>query len=496
MKLIASYLVVLSLFSSNVFSQSKKEDTLTIIRKLINEKQYTKAKNLLVNYELSHTDDLETNWLYAQVLHWTNNTDLSEQKFKKAITLSPKNTAIQLDYARMLYESGRFKKALILLTKLKEIDETKAEALLMEANIYFWNGNLTEAKKIITKIQTIFPEAKITNSLSKNISETSSPYLKTTFEYQSDNQPLKFVSEKVEFGQYHSWLLNPKLEISNYNFNSNKQATFGTFSNEFYFSSIGLFTSISGGLYKNFSNNSDWIGDINFKFKRIKNTTIKLGYNKKPYFGTLVSSTYNLTQNNIFGELDYENNKLFSVHIGYNNQNFNDNNIIQSFSSWALSKPYKLADLTIQFGYGFSYSDAKANLYTSKQTLTEVLSNFNPNTSLEGYYNPYFTPKSQMINAALVLLDYKPTKQFDFAIKANYGFAAKCQNPFAYIDADTQGNSILTTNFSPTTFNPYEISGTFIYSISSKFQAKITYTHQETFFYNRNNTNLGLNYKF
>ncbi len=496
MKFIVSYIFVFLLCSTTLFSQTKSDETIQKVRTLISEKQYAKAENSLSIYYASYPDDLETNWLYAQVLHWNHKNDLSEEKFQKAIALSPKNTAIQLDYARMLYESGRFTKAQVLLVPLKENDASKAEALLMEAHIYFWSGKVSLAKNTMNEIKKLYPKTDITDELSKNIAEATFPYLKTNFEYQSDNQPMNFFAEKIEIGQYRSWLCNPKLEVTNYNFTPTEQALTAKLSNQLYFASIGLSTNISAGIYKNFSEKTDWIGGIDFNLKIVKNTSLKLGYNKKPYLGTLTSTTFNLTQNNTFGELDYENNKLFSIHAGYNNQFFSDKNAIQSFSSWVISKPFKLYDLIIQFGYGFSYSDAKNNLYTSKQTLTDAISNFNPNETIDGYYNPYFTPKSQMVNSALLLLNYKPSKLFEIGVKVNYGFAAKCQNPFIYLDSDSLGNSVFATNFSSTSFNPYEVSGTITHSISSKFEIKATYTHQETFFYNRNNANLGLNYRF
>ena len=496
MKFISSYILLFLLYSTSLFSQTKSDETIKNVRTFISEKQYAKAENLLSNYYPLHPDDLETNWLYAQVLHWVTKNNLSEEKFKKAIAISPKNTAIQLDYSRMLYECGRFTKAQELLALLKENESTKVESLLMEAHIYFWTGKVNEAKNTINEIKKLYPNTDITNELSKNIAEATSPYLKTNFEYQSDNQPMKFFAEKIEIGQYRSWLFNPKLEVNNYNFTPNEQALTTVLSNQFYFASLGLSTNLSAGIYKNFSEKTDWIGGIDFNLKIVKNISLKLGYNKKPYLGTLTSTTFNLTQNYTFGELDYENNKLFSAHAGYNNQFFSDKNAIQSFSSWIISKPFKLSDLIIQFGYGFSYSDAKNNLYTSKQTVTDAISNFNPNETIDGYYNPYFTPKSQMVNSALLLLNYKPSKLFEIGVKANYGFAANCQNPFIYLDSDSLGNSVFATNFSSTSFNPYEVSGTITHSISSKFEIKATYTHQETFFYNRNNANLGLNFRF
>lgn len=496
MKIITSYILILLVWSSTVIAQTKNDETIENVRELIIKKQYSKAENLLKNYYPNHVDDLQTNWLYAQVLHWTNKNDLSEEKFNKAITLAPNNNTIQLDFARMLYESNRFNKAQLLLNNLKFIDETKAEALLMLATIYFWNGNIVQANETIAEIKKAYPETKITDELTKNITQIKKFNLNTEFEYQSDNQPLKYLLEKIEIGQYQSWLLNPKFEISNTNFNPTKQTFTSNLSNKFYFYSIGLSASTSIGIYKNFSDKTDWIGEFNLNKKIVKNTTFKLGLNKKPYVGTLASTTFNLTQNNFFSEIDYENNKLLSFHTGFNNQFFSDKNTIKSFSSWILTKPYQLSNLKVQLGYGFNYSDSNINTYIAKESLNQVITNFNPNESIEGYYNPYFTPKNQSVNSLLLILNYKLTNRIDFYAKGNYGFSANCQNPFIYLNTDSMGNIIFVNDSNKVTFNPYDITGTLAYSVLSNFGIKLTFIHQETFFYNKNNINLSLNYKF
>ncbi|MEC4049024.1 tetratricopeptide repeat protein [Flavobacterium sp. SUN046] len=494
MKLIKLFSSLLILFSCSLFSQ-RNSDTLDQVKVLIKNKQYSQAEALLENYYPSHKEDLATNWMYAQVLHWNYKNKLSNDLFEKAIALAPKNTAIQLDYARMLYEIGEFKKAQTLINTLKTVEATQAEALLMEANIHFWSGHINEAQEIIQELKKLYPNTYITDEIVKNIDEATSPYLKTNFEYQSDNQPMKFVAEKIELGQYRSWLLSPKLEIANYNFTPTQQALTAKVSNQLYLASIGFSATIAAGAYKNFSGTTDWIGGIELSQKVNKHTSLKLGYNKRPYLGTLVSTTLNLTQNNLFGELDYTNNKLFSIHAGYNNQYFNDKNNIATISSWIISKPFSLSKLKVQLGYGYSYSNAKNNLFTAKESLNDAITSFSPNITIEGYYNPYFTPKEQMVNSVLLILNYKASNKVEFGAKGTYGFAAQCLNPYIYLDNDGAGNTILTTNYFKTNFNPYEVNAFMGYKLTSSIEAKFTYTNQQTFFYNRNNFNLGLNFK-
>jgi len=44
------------------------------------------------------------------------------------------------------------------------------------------------------------------------------------------------------------------------------------------------------------------------------------------------------------------------------------------------------------------------------------------------------------------------------------------------------------------TFTPLELTGVINYSFSDRITAKVTYINQETFFYKRENINLGLNF--
>jgi hypothetical protein len=492
MKFKSSYIFLALFFSLQTFSQTIPENTIANVRKQIVKKQYKAAEFNLSRYYIKHNNDLETIWLYAQVAHWNSNHSLSEKLFLKAISSDPKNTNLQLDYARSIYENGKLTKAAELIKPLLLIPETQAEALLMDANINFWNGKTKIAKEKVVEFKTLFPNSYLADEISKNIAKATSPYLKTTFEYQSDNQPMKYIAEKVEFGQYKSWLWSPKIDVENYNFTPTEQALTAKLGNGFYLGFLGLSTSFSGGIYHNFSGESDWIGNVDLSKKLNKNITVKAGYNKLPYLGTLLSTTYNLTQSNVFGELDYNNSKLFSVHAAYNHQFYKDENSIKTIAGWILSKPYSYSNFNMQFGYGVNYSNAKTNLFVPK----EDIENYTLASNIEGFYNPYFTPKSQLVNSALLLLNYKPSKKLEIGAKGNYGFLAKSDNPFFILNIDVDRNKTITRNFTKTNFNPFEVSSYINYEISPKTLAKLTYTNQQTFFYTRNNVSLALNFKF
>lgn len=455
-----------------------EKDFLEKTNEYISKKEYDKAESYLSTYYQQFSESLMVNWLYAHVLSVNNDKTQAEEKFKKAISIDSKNRTLQLDYARFLYELGNIKKVAPILSKFINKDSKDVEFLLMQANISFWKGDIKNSRNKIARIQEIYPNTEITKSLTAQIEELTTYYINTNFEYQTDSQPLDFFAHHVTIGHYESRFLNPKLEMSTYRFSPQKELAITLkLSNQFYFDKLKLTANITGGVYKNISEKTDWIGGINFNQRLTQNASIKFGYSKNSVLSTIASTTFNLTKQDVFGEINYSN-KWLLFNAGYTQQFFKDDNIIKSIGSWILSQPIKISNFNFQFGYSYNYTDAKDILF--------VFDNQGV-----GVYNPYFTPEEQEMHAGLFIVNYKPTKKLSLEAKANYGFIGTVRNPYPL---QVSATSIEIGGFYDETFTPVELIGIINYSFSNRFTAKITYTNQETFFYKRQNINLGLNF--
>jgi len=293
---------------------------------------------------------------------------------------------------------------------------------------------------------------------------------------------MKYFGEKLKISKYFSNVLHPEFEIKNYSFNPSQQSLEAQIGNEFSFVNLALKMKLNLGIYKNFNDSNAGICGIEINKKIAKKSNLQLGFSKKPYLGTLVSTTYTLLQNNIYTALDIENCKYIAIHVGYNNQYFEASNPIHTFSSWINSKAKPNSIFSTQFGYGFSYADSKTNLFESNQTLATAIANFGSNSTIDGVYNPYFTPKNQIVHALIGIVNYKPTKELSLSLKGNYGFYATCDNPYIYLDTDVLGNTVFTKSYYKANFNPSEIKGIVSYDFSSKFEASLAYNYQHTFF--------------
>jgi Tfp pilus assembly protein PilF len=467
--------------TNNTTSTEITEDELFKATKVfVAAKEFDKALLILTKNYNRFSESLNINWLYAHVLSLNNDKVNADAKFKKAISLSPNNKNLQKDYARFLYEIGKLNEVEAILSKYIAEDSKDVEFLLMQANISFWNGDVKTAKENVAKIKEIYPETNLADNLSRQIKELTAFYLNANFEYQTDSQPLEYFAQHIALEKYISKFLNPKLEVSNYNFTpQTEQALIVRLNNKFHFYEVGLKINVNGGVYKNFSGETDWLGGFQFTQQLSQEASINFGYSKNSLLSTVSSTAFNLTNQNIFGEFDY-NHKYVAIHAAYNQQFYEDDNNIKLFGAYIVSQPIKLYKFSFQAGYGYNFSDSKNILFVYDDLRV-------------GMYDPYFTPKEQEIHSALFITNFKPTKNLTFKAKLNYGIQASVRNPFS---SEVTPNNFEIGGFYDETFSYTEIEGSINYAVSNSFGINAMYTFQETFFYDRNNINIGLNYRF
>ena len=483
----------LMFFKTPVFSQNqplkstfKKPTSITeksltdSAKKHIVQKEYKKAVDLISKHYSKFSESLVINWLYAYTLSLNGDKKQAENKFEKATTIAPANKELQMDYSRFLYQEGKIEKATVIMNKFMNENSKNVEFLLMQANISFWKRDLKTARKKIAEIQEIYPNTDITKNLESQIAQLTATYIQANFEYQTDSQPLEYFANHIIAGEYISRFLSPQLEISRYRFSPQREGALTLkLSNQFYFDKLKLGAKLTGGAYLNDSDNSDWVGGISFTKNIFKNASFNFGYAKNELLGTIASTTFNLTQQDLFGILDYLN-KYIVFNAAYNYKFFEDNNVITSIGAWIVSQPLKLYQFEFQVGYGYSYTDSE-----------EIL--FFYDSQGVGIYDPYFTPKDQEIHSALLITSYKPIQKITLRAKLNYGIQATVQNPYP-IEV-TVGN-FETGGFYKADFNYIEINGSIEYAVTNNFGINANYIYQETFFYKRDNFNLGLNFTF
>jgi hypothetical protein len=457
-----------------------EEVAMAMTKDFIAQNEYQLAVDFLEKHYEKFSNNLVINWLFAHAFSLNGDKKQADNKFQKAISLSPENKELQIDYTRFLYELGKIDKATKVMNNFTGENSKNVEVLLMQANISFWKRDLKNARKKIDRIKDFYPNTEITQSLENEITNATATYIQTKFEFQTDSQPLEYFANHIITGKYISRFLSPQLEVSKYNFSPQKESALTLkLSNQFYLDKLKLAVKSTVGAYLNNSDATDWIGDLSFTKNLFNNASLNFGYAKNALLGTIASTSFNLTQQDLFGVLDY-NNKYIALNLAYNHKFFEDENVITSISTWMISQPIKIKKVKFQLGYGYSYTDSENILFI-------------PDNKGSGIYNPYFTPKDQKIHSALFITRYQPTKKITLGTKLNYGIKATVQNPYVI---EIAPSAFDIGGFYKAEFNYTEINGSFEYAVSKNFSVNANYVFQETFFYARDNYNLGLNFIF
>lgn len=481
-------------FSIVTFGQNKGE-IIGTAKDLLSKNEFGLAENLLETNYIDNSSDLEFVWLYAYTAHKNKHEKLAKQLYKKAMSIAPENMDLKLEYTRALYESGNLREIQPLINVLKKSTVDQSEVLLLDAKTNYWKGKFGKANESLSELDKLYPESGLTNELTKTIEDTRSPYLRMDIGYLTDNQPLQAVSEQLEFGQYRSWLLYPTLRVKNFNFSSSSQVVAVSVSNLFQFVSIGLSSKLEGGVYYNQNiNKTNLIGAFSLTKRFFKKINLEVGANRNPYLATEVSTTTDLLQNNAYATIESDIIKPIFLHVGYNYQFFDDQNNIQTFGAWGLSKPIFKTSFKLRLGYGFSYSDSKTILYVPSKPI--VANTTDGYSIVDGEYSPYFTPDDLLINSAIVVMGITLAKKIEITVKGNYGFYAHAKIPQLSSVSQVVNQSNISLASYKTKFNPFDLEMSIDYNLNNKITISAKSSYFDTYYYNSINTIVSLNYRF
>jgi hypothetical protein len=216
---------------------------------------------------------------------------------------------------------------------------------------------------------------------------------------------------------------------------------------------------------------------------------------RRPYFYTLGSMREIVSFTALNASVFLTNPKGINMQLSGEKQIFMDDNKIDNAFLWIMSPKFGWSALSFTLGYGYSYTDADSNYYSSVLSLQEILTDYKEG-EIEGIYNPYFTPENQHIHTLIGTVSLSVKKKFEFVLKGNVGFYAYADIPYLYLDKDTQNNLFINKGFSKEIKVPYEISTMASYFIKRKISINAKYAYTENFFYYNNVFNLSFKYIF
>ena len=472
------------------------EENLKTARQFIASGHLARADSLLTAYNVSTKDPLGLQ-LHAHLLYLQKRTTAAKEVYVKAINLFPRAEYLQLDYGRMLYQTGKLNAAATQLQSMDLTNTNHVEAEIMLTNLLLWKGDVDKARERVLPMRAAYPGNE-SISAAHDLLNLYAPYVSLSYNHLVDDQPLIGSAVTLEAGYHRSSFIAPHISASFFNYDASNIPVSGSIlnaGNTFKWGYGSTILKAEAGVFTQASKLS-FIGSANVTQKILKNTNFQMGVSRQPYQFTLASLQQPIVSTVYTGAINYNNNEKILGKASFETQAFDDGNQVSSLYTWFLLPLVYKKNFTFQSGYSFSYSNSRYNTFNANTSLGAVVATQPLYSNVSGVYLPIFTPRNQVVHALLLSSAMKIAKGFHLFVNGSVGVQASADNPVLILDKNSGGQPIFSKYYYKQKYTPVEFSTTLQAHLSQKLSLSSKYTYSSFIFYIRSNIHLQLNYRF
>lgn len=471
-------------------------NTLEKSRQLIDDKKFSEAAEILGSFEDQYPGNIYVERLYAQTLFWMNDFNQASEIYERAIGFHPNNMEVKYEYAIMLFNYKKYEYAKKLLIEYTSVDTNNGEAELLLGKIYYYQRRFQQAALNLEKAIKLNPGDHSIKVLYQKIRRIIDPRLSLVGRYRIDDQPMHAFGPSLRFNWYRSDILDFGISGNMLRYSdipTSNLIVSVLLSNSFNLVGAGINLKLSGGgIYSKIGSDIDWVGGIHLLKKFSWPVQIDLMAERKNYDYTISSVERDsilivsrLSLNISFGKQDKWNGLL-----GTQSNIFPDNNFVNSYFLWFLSRPVAFADFKFYFGYGFNYTNSKEDRFEAIDSLSRIISS--SSDKIEGIYTPYYTPMNQMSNSLLVNIKYRVGSSTELYGHASLGLFSKTNAPYLYLDKNEIDETVVVVGFSNQKYVPLDLGVSLQSKLSDRVDLTISYTYVSTYYYVANNFEVGV----
>lgn len=483
------------LFSRHVYAQGA--DTLALAQRLTAEKEFGKAAALLARFEQAHPTNTDAARLHLQLLYWQHRLPEAAELYRRASRQQPAATSLQLDYGRILYETKQYPQARIVLGPLLAHEPGNVEVLTMLGIMAYNESQLPQAAAYLNQVLATYPDNPTAKAFAQKIKAARAPYVQLASTYRTDDQPLRWLENRLEAGSYRSALLAPTLQAVLWNtrdsvggFRQHVEVLVG---NKSSFLSQKLTVQLNAGVFKHAAQSGPaFVGSATLQYKLPKGLAVEAAGSRSPYFYTIASSRAAVLYSQVYGALLFQNAKGWQGRVQATANYFPGDNRILGLSAWGLSRALTLGPVYVKGGYSFGYNDAQYNTYAPVLSVAQIAASTRP---VAGTYGAYFTPDQQLIHSLLLNADAKAGSRCWLSLKGSVGVFAHAQNPYLFLNSD-QAGLVVSKGFYTERYTPFEVKAQVSYALAKHLGLEGGYVHTKAFFYTANQVFTNIKYTF
>jgi hypothetical protein len=463
-------------------------DTLSRVKLLSQQGDLNKSLDLIRLYHEDHGEDMYTNWIYGQVAYQAHKFKLSATMYEKALSLSPEEKGLRLDYAKTLVNGGELDRAEKELTVCTEKDPANPEPWLYLARIFYWRGEYTTSLAYLDNLILNVPDYLPAKNLRDQVRHDMSPWLSLELPYSSDDQPLKMISPSIVGGINRSNLLGMDFRVTaplSLKDSSDFTSVGVSIGNKFHFNKPKLSIYLNLGLFNHTSLNSwGWTGELKVEKQLFKKLVLWADVKRSPYLYTLGSLQLPLFENHLTLAATWNDPDRWNGQVNFEESTFSsDDNLVTAFCGWIFAPAVKTGRFDFHFGYGYNYSNSRKNTFASTKTVDEVLATWDQDSTINGAYDPYFTPNDQQIHSLLATVNFKAAKKLSFFLNLNVGVYATTMYPYLFLNETDSDSLFIDKSYVKERFNPFNGTLGLNWNILKDLDLKATFNYNSTIYY-------------
>jgi tetratricopeptide (TPR) repeat protein len=427
------------------------EELLQQARTARDERQFARAIELTRRYLEQQPADGGAHWMLGQLLYWQRDVGGAVHEYERALALLPEDVTLRVDYARMLYQIGRFH----------------------------------SSARVLDAANASNPEA---STLRRELSAAMAPWVNAAVRVDDDDQPRRNIALQVEHIRLLSdqvsaraWV-NPRL-ITNPKSTLRETRVDATAGLTWRAPRIGM--ALTGGAS---GAAGVWrpIGSALLALPLARGVELNAIASRAPYESTLASLDSLILMSSIDAGLDAANSPRWAgaarIHVDW----FDDANVVVSTYAWVLAP---IASW-LRAGYAGAWQDSRESRWVRDPRLPDQPGPPARADTIAGRYAPYYTPIAVTTHAALIATALSVGKS-QVRARAALPIYATEQAP---VLLGGQGQSIVRTTFARR-YHPWTVAAGWSRNVSPALQWSIDAEYERKTFYRIGRVGLSLQWR-
>jgi tetratricopeptide (TPR) repeat protein len=500
-RLIAFCLFAITAFPSFARSQAEPAtDARVEAERLRNSGDFAGAVQVLRAHLATNPDDGDALRLLAETLYWEKNFAESRAVSEQALSLHPDDTALRLQYARMLIETGFPARAREVLARVNSASTNgRADAIL--ATLAYWNGDLVEASRLAELSIAAGDTDPAIRRIHADIAVLTAPWLSVIPAYQHDDQPIDRASAAIEAGWFPLASTSVSVRAQALRFQLSDTATRSAEMAEMalshYVAAARMELALSAGeVMRSFGSSTDVIGGAGVAWRLPAHVRFGVRAQRSPYFETEASLSQSVMTNSGVAYVHLDHPRGWLGEASYQYQRYPDANSITGAYVWLLAPVVHSPELNLRAGYAGSVQtsgSSRFNVVNQNQPFPPGDSRFD----LTGSYQPYYTPIDLQSHSAVAAIEAHLSPVVTFNANGSYGFHATEDHPVLVVmTAGTPATSTVQRLSYTRNFNPWNAHASLDLKSGNDVRFVASASMFRTGFYSASAASLSLVYSF